>query len=184
MLNEYFHSAFSPAQSQSNQQPEIRSPSHTLDEIQLTTSEVYKALCQIDPNKASGIDNIPGKLLKELASEISPSIAKVFNISLSSSYFFQKWKMANVFPIHKKDYHTLTQNYRPISLLCILSKVFERCVFNYSFLSSQLYHQQHGFQRGKSTTSQLLLVYQEIVTSLSKGNEVDVIYLDFTNAFD
>ena len=94
--------------------------------------------------------------------------------------------MANLSPIHKKDDPTLVQNFRPISLLCILSKLFERCVFNHCFLflCTQLYHLQHGFLKGRSTTSQLLRVYNDILTSLSKDHEVDVIFLYLEKAFD
>ena len=93
--------------------------------------------------------------------------------------------MSNLSPIHRKDDPTLGRNYRPNSFLCILSKAFERCVFNHCFLflSSQLYHLQHGFLKGKPATIQLL-VYHDILLSLPKSYEVDVIFLDFAKAFD
>ena len=94
--------------------------------------------------------------------------------------------MANLSPIHKKDDPTLVQNFRPISLLCILSKLFERCVFKHCFLflCPQLYHLQHGFLKGRSTTSQLLPFYNDILMSLSKDHEVDVIFLYLEKVFD
>jgi hypothetical protein len=77
-------------------------------------------------------------------------------------------------------------NYRPISLLSLVSKVFERCVFNQliSHISSQLHHLQFDFLRGKSTTSQLLHDLQDIHQALDSRNQVDAVYLDFENAFD
>ena len=96
------------------------------------------------------------------------------------------WKLANITPVFKKDDPSLPMNYRPISLLPILSKVLERCVFNhcYSHLTPFLYHLQHGFQKGKATITQLLQVYHNILDSLASGKETDVVYLDLTKAFD
>ena len=86
----------------------------------------------------------------------------------------------------KGRFYTVVNNYRPISLLCILSKVLERCVVNHchGHIVPQLYHMQHGFLKGRSTITQLFAVYQEIVEALAEGKETDVIYLDFSKAFD
>ena len=107
-------------------------------------------------------------------------------MSLSIGVLPAKWKFANITPAFKKDDPTITSNYRPISLLCVISKVLERCVFNhcYHHLSPSFYQFQHGFLKGKSTTTQLLEVYHDILDSVASGNEVDVIYLDLSKAFD
>ena len=97
-----------------------------------------------------------------------------------------KWKEANITPVFKRDDPTLAKNYRPISLLCILSKVLERCVYNhcYHHLEPQIYDVQHGFMRGKSTTTQLLDVYHDVLDSVASGKQVDAIYLDLSKVFD
>ena len=143
-------------------------------------------LRNLDPDKAGGPDGIPGRILQELGNEIAPSLCKLFNQSLSLGVVPTKWKFANVTPVYKKDDPTLVCNYRPISLLCILSKVMERCVFNhcYHHLSPFLYHLQHGFLRERSTVTQLLEVYHNILNSVASGKEVDIIYLDLSKAFD
>ena len=74
-------------------------------------------------------DGIPARILKELANEIAPSLCKLFNQSLSLGVVATKWKFANVTPVYKKDDPTLVCNYRPISLLCILSKVMGTMCF-------------------------------------------------------
>lgn len=134
----------------SNNQPSITS-------IELTTSEIYKVLCNINANKASGLDNlhVPGRIFKEVAAEISPSLCQLFNFLLAIGHFPSQWKLANLSPLFKKDDPTLVDNYRPISLLCVLSKNFERCVFNqcYPILLPQFYHFQHGFLKGRSTST-------------------------------
>ena len=157
-----------------------------MSNIQLTPSEVENALNTIDPNKSPGPVKIPGRLLKELAPQIACSLCRLFNLSLSLGVFPDRWKLPDLIPILKKDDFTLVNNYRPISLLCILSKVLERCVVNHchGHIVPQLYHMQHGFLKGRSTITQLLAVYQENVEALAKGKETDVIYLDFSKAFD
>ena len=86
----------------------------------------------LDVTKAIGPDKIPAKLLKETASVIAPSLCKLFNKSLSTGSFPQNWKEANVAPVFKKGEAGCTENYRPISLPSLVSKVLERCVFNTS----------------------------------------------------
>jgi hypothetical protein len=97
-------------------------------------------------------------------------------MSLSLGHFPTTWKRANVTPIFKKDDPSLPSSYRPISLLCILSKVFERCVSYHCqhHLSQFISDFQHDFRKGRSTESQLLEVYHDILDSLAPGKEVDV----------
>ena len=115
-----------------------------------------------------------------------PLPSAVCNLSLSLGKFPDQWKLANVCPVYKSDDPTLPKNYRQISLLCIISKCLERCVFNhcYTLISPQLYHPQHGFIRGRSTVTQLLQVCHEVMQALAKGKEIDIAYLEFAKAFD
>ena len=78
------------------------------------------------------------------------------------------------------------QNYRPISLLCIVSKVLERCILNniLEHLQEIMNDHQHGFMPGRSSTSQLVGVLDKIGKVLDRGEQIDVIYLDMTKAFD
>ena len=94
--------------------------------------------------------------------------------------------MADITTVNEREDPMPATNYRPISLLRTLSKVLERCVHNHSYqhLEPHMYHMQHGFIRGKFTTTQLLEVYQKILESIANGDEVDAIQLDFSKAFD
>ena len=185
-LNSFFHSVFSPAQATTTTSNLQLSSDTALSNIQLTENEVFKALDSLDPSKACGPDGIPGKLLKMTANIIAPSLCYIYNLSLSQGVVPAFWKLAYVTPVFKKDDPTLASNYRPISLLSIISKTFERCVHNhcYPHLSPRFYHLQHGFLRGKSMVTQLLHVDQEIVDHLAGGKEVDAIHLDLSKAFD
>ena len=186
LLNSFFHSVFSPAQATTTTSNLPLSSDTALSNIQLTENEVFKALDGLDSSKACGPDGIPGKLLKMTANIIAPSLCQIYNLSLYQGVVPACWKLANVTPVFKKDDPTLASNYRPISLLSIISKTFERCVYNhcYPHISPRFYHLQHGFLRGKSTVTQLLHVYQEILDHLAGGKEVDAIHLDLSKAFD
>ena len=87
------------------------------------------------------------KLLKETESVITLSLSKLFNKSLQLGKVRRDWKTANVVPVHKKDNQKYTENYRPISLLPIVSKVLERCIFNSvrDHLFQTIHSNQHGF---------------------------------------
>ena len=146
--------------------------------FQMATTVYEREIC--------GPDIIPGRLLKKTAPEIASPVCHLFNLSLSLGKFPDQCKLANVCPVYKSDDPILPKNYRPISFLCIISKCLERCVFNhcYTFISPQLYHLQHDFLRGRSTVTQLLQVYHEVIQALAKGKEIDIAYLDFAKAFD
>jgi len=96
------------------------------------------------------------------------------------------WKIADVCPVFKKGETNDVKNYRPISLLNIISKVLERCVFQkiIDHIQPQLTPYQHGFMTGKSTTSQLLEVYDKIEEEVDKRGQVDTVFLDLSKAFD
>ncbi len=97
-----------------------------------------------------------------------------------------EWKRANVIPMHKKDYVEPVTNYRPISLLPIVSKVLEWCAFSniYPLVRVLINKVQHGFLRNRSCITQLLGVLQDIGKNLDRNKQVDVLYLDFSKAFD
>ena len=100
--------------------------------------------------------------------------------------FPQEWKIANIVPVYKKGDKEYVENYRPISLLCIVSKVFERCVLNNirEHIYQEIKTSQHGFTRGKSCVTNLLEVLDYIGSVLDTGGQIDTVYLDMSKAFD
>ena len=99
-----------------------------MPDMSLSINEVANCLATLDTSKACSPDNIPPRLLKECSNQIAPHLCALFNLSLQTARIPSEWKKANVTPVHKKDSMEPAENYRPISLLCILSKVLERCV--------------------------------------------------------
>ena len=121
------------------------------------------------------------------ANEISPSSCRLFNLSLELGTFPEKWKDANLVPIHKCESKTMVSNYRGISLLDVLSKILERQVYNdrQCYLpASYPLAASSGFLPGKSTVCQLSKVVHQFANALERRQQVDVIYLDLSKAFD
>ena len=92
-----------------------------------TEKEVYDLICSIDPKKSSGPDQILGRMLLAMAASITPAVTKLFNISIKNG---TDWKLALVTPIPKSGDKSDLNNYRPISPLCILSKLLEKHIYN------------------------------------------------------
>ena len=122
MFNRYFASVYTSADNYEDTDHEQAEPA-VMTDLALSVEEVQAVLGSLDCTKATGPDGIPARLLKGTASVISPSLCKLYNKSLEQGIFPQDWKLANIVPIYKKGQREHTENYRPISLLPILSKV-------------------------------------------------------------
>ena len=149
---------------------------------------VYNQICNMDNNKSPGLDKFSVKLLKLAAPYVSKSLAHICNISLNSSKFPDEWKKAKVTPIFKSGDKNNVSNYRPISVLPIISKIIERTVHNqlYDYLCSRniLSDSQSGFRSNHSTTTTLLDVQDYILNNMDNGFATGVIFLDLKKAFD
>jgi len=123
LLNKYFCSVFLSATPDVNTDP-TNNPLRTdieISQIQVSVDDVTNHLSALDTLKACGPDGISARLLKECSQQIAPSLCGIFNQSLSSDQIPTEWKSANITPIHKKDSKEPAENYRPISLLPIVS---------------------------------------------------------------
>ena len=111
----------------------------TLSDIYISVKDVKDATSLLKPNKASGPDLITPKLLKEGANQLLAPLSFLFNLSLNLRQFPDSWKEVNVIAVHKKDSRSQPSNYRPISLLCYLGKLMERCMHKhiYNYLKGQ-----------------------------------------------
>lgn len=142
--------------------------------------------------KAPGLDGITPRMLKATKECISPSLAVLVNRCLDEENIPSDWKKALVIPVPKVDCSSNPSDYRPISLLPIISKLFERHVFNHLYLlvESKLSPKQFGFRKGRSTTD-ALLYYEHLVMSgfdkcrgKKKKAEVVSVFFDTHKAFD
>ena len=124
-------------------------------------------------------------MIKSCARELTPSLCALFNLSLAEGKLPTEWKDSLVVLVHKKGKKEDVTNYRSISLLCVVSKVLERCIFKHfeESLCPLFANARHGFLQGRSTVTQLLAFYHGISRSLHKGLQSHIVYLYLAKAF-
>ncbi len=130
LFNQFFESVYSKSTSRAPHTHSQLAPTPVMDHIVITDSEVYTALSSLDPLKASGIDGIGPKILQTCSLALYPVVHHLFSLSLVSCKLPTEWKLHRIIPIFKSGDKSLITNYRPISLLCSISKVLERIVFD------------------------------------------------------
>ena len=150
--------------------------------------KVKKLLQNLKENKAMGPDNIHPKLLKYLAENDNfvEALTILLNKCVDQECIPAVWKSALVIPIHKKGSVHQAENYRPVSLTCILCKLYETILREHilSYVIDIISEHQHGFMGGRSCLSNLLETLDRANEFLADGNCVDLLYFDFSKAFD
>ena len=138
--------------------------------------------------KATGLDGIGSRILKAGAPVLSIYLSKIFNCSLATGYVPKCWKMKRVSPVHKGDVKTDPSNFRPISILPIPMKIFEKIVHDQvsTFIKENTFlnDRQSGFRKLFSTTTAVLDVSENILEQLDKNNFVGAVLIDLKKAFD
>ena len=151
------------------------------------TDEVMKIILNFSNDKATGCDMLSVKLIKLAANGIVNALTHIINISLMIGNVPDIWKRARVTALHKGGSNEVS-NFRPISVLPILSKVLERIAFNqlYDFLNINclINKYQSGFRPMHSTTTALLNITDDWLIEFDKGNIVIAVMLDLKGAFD
>ena len=151
-------------------------------------TEVFYCLSSLDLSKSSGPYSIPSKILSLIKTEIAVPLSKLINLSFTSGIFPSNLKTAKVIPIHKKGSKLELTNYRPISLLSNIDKVFEKLIYKhlYGFLEAKkvIFTQQFGFRKNYSTSQTLLNISQKIMDALDKGNYACGVFVDLQKAFN
>jgi hypothetical protein len=163
-------------------------PHPIMPDIEVGIGGVEKLLSKLNPKKAQGPDQLPLRVLKEASAQVAPLLTSVFNQSLNTGEVPTDWLQANVVSIHKKDSKSDVNNYRPVSLTAVPSKLLEHIIHHSVMGHSDKHHiiidNQHGFRTGHSTESQLILTVEDLARSLDNGHTSDVLILDFSKAFD
>ena len=149
---------------------------------------IFDIIHLLKPNKATGLDKIPARLIRDAEMELTPSITYLVNKSIKDGKFPAPWKMARVTPLHKGDDTHNVENYRPISILPMLSKIIEKVV--HAQLSQHLnhnkflYHHQYGFRRGHSTVQAVAQLNNWTLQYMDQGKVVGSLFVDISKAFD
>ncbi|CAM4590154.1 unnamed protein product [Lepidochelys kempii] len=143
---------------------------------------------KLDVHKSMGPDALHPRVLKELAAVIAEPLAIIFENLWRTGEVPDDWKKANIVPIFKKGKEEDPGNYRPVSLTSVPGKIMEH-VLKESILKhlhgrKVIRNSQHGFTKGRSCLTNLIAFYDEITGSVDEGKAVDVLFLDFSKAFD
>jgi len=165
----------------------IREPALTLRPV--SENEVVKTVTSLKSSRAKDVYGMDSLMLKEINSSIVTPLTHIINISLAQGRFPNSWKPAVVAPIFKGGDPLLTSNYRPISIVPIVSKISEKLInkqiIDYLNNSSfQLHSMQFGFRANYSTETATCHFVEKVKVSLDKGGVVGAVFLDLKKAFD
>ena len=161
-----------------------------LTSLDFNEDELLKIIRTLNINKAHGHDDISIRIIKTCDKSLIKPLTFLFKTSVRSSHYPDIWKKSNIIPVHKKNDKRLVNKYRPISLLPVFGKIFEKIIFNkiYKFLSEEklLNPNQKGFRPSDSCINQLIEITHEIfkVFDCNPPLEVRSVFLDIPKAFD
>ena len=154
----------------------------------VTEDHALQLLKDMNVDKAARIDNLSGKFLKDGANILAKPISEIRNLSIKYSVFRKDCQIAKLKPLYKKGSTTLPKNYRPISLLSLISKIIEKVIHyqTQAYLDENkiLYRFQSGFRKHFSTDSCLSNLNNKIATGFESGLHTRMILIDLQKAFD
>ena len=154
----------------------------------VTVSYVKKSLKEMDHKKARGVDQINTNLIHKTAEVVAEPLCKLINCSIETGMFPDLWKHARVLPLHKSGSRSDPDNYRPISILCSLSKIIEKHVyenfFKYLTTHNLITPFQSGFMKYNSCETGLTSVVNKWYSEIDRGNLVGTVNIDLSKAFN
>lgn len=183
---QYFSSIYSQQSTKVNMPNNCNLHSIDLNSCILNLSDVYEELNNLNNKTCAGPDNISNIFFVKCKFVLSVPLLKLFNLSLSSGIFPDNWKVSYISPIFKGGDVNQVTNYRPISIISIIPKIFESIVYKKinPLFKNIIIDDQHGFVSNKSTATNLLVFQHYVLDAFKLGHQVDVIYTDFSKAFD
>ena len=155
---------------------------------QVTVNEVFKQLKGLQRKKSCGVDNLAAGYLKDSAINIAKPLTYIINLCLVQGEVPEDFKIGKVTPIHKSGAKNIMDNYRPVTVLPLCSKILERCVHsqlmdhleNHKLLSKN----QHGFRRKRNTEITATIFVDTIRRNMDEGRLTGAIFIDLSKAFD
>ena len=160
--------------------------SHGDDSLVVTSDRVIDIIRGLDLRKSPGPDGIPPVFIKNCMLNIATPLCIIFNLSLKTAHFPERWKMSHIVPLHKSGERTDAANYRPISKLSVFAKILEKIVYAeiLTTVKNLIIEEQHGFCPHKSLETNLLCYSQNICQTIDNQDQMDCVYTDFSKAFD
>ena len=160
----------------------------SMEHEELPFQEFEKAFKTLKGNKATGYNRVKGNIIMDVYDFIKVIFFKIFQASLEEAIFPEKFKIAKVIPAFKKDDKENIENYRPISIPSVFSKVFERIMYNrlYEyFMNNNLLHEnQFGFLINNLTKHATLQFARDIAQNFDKGKFTPGVFIDLSKTFD
>ena len=191
LFNEYFLEQCKPIANNSVLPDYINYKTESkLTTIIFSNDDILSMIRAMNPNKSHGFDNISIRMIQLCGESIITPLTIIFNSIVDTGVYPDGWKCANVTPIHKKDHKQVLSNYRPISLLPVCAKLFEKILFkniyNHLTKNNLITNNQSGFRPGDSTTNQLLFLVHSIHKAFDHkdSRQVRAVFLDISKAFD
>lgn len=187
MFADFFKSVYqNDNQLNSNELNQTVFPCYDIRTSVVSESDVLNIISSLNESVSSGPDGLPPIFLKKCASGIVKPLTQLFNWSLTSGVFPEKWKLSFLKPIFKAGRRNDIRNYRGIAKLSIIPKLFEKLVYDqlYDQVGNFISDYQHGFMKRKSTSTNLLEFTSSAIKRIEKGSQIDTIYTDFSKAFD
>ena len=184
-FSNFFKSVFNESNSSYEYKPSIII-NKTVNLQQINETNIINASKRLKNKLTAGVDQVPSFVVKDCIGAMASPLCYLFNLSVTQGYFPSCWKTARITPIFKKGDKSDLHNYRPISILCNFSKLFEICLYGqiYSQVKSLISVDQHGFMEQRSCVTNLGCLTQFTCSVLDNRGQVDVIYTDFQKAFD
>lgn len=165
---------------------EVQCDNNCNNYFNLTTDDVKKVINNLDSNKTNSPDGIPTIFYKQTVDNIVEPLTFIFKTSLREMSYPDSFKMSFVTPIHKSGCIDDITNYRPISILPTVAKIFDKLLFNH--INNKVAHlisaAQHGFTMGKSTLTNLIEYTEYLTNNMMRGGLIHSIYMDLAKAFD
>jgi len=152
-----------------------------------TLEELNKALTRLSSKKSSGVDLLSGYFIKSVSHTMKPLFLLLFNKIMKTGDYPKTWKVAKITPVHKKGSVEVISNYRPVSNLNTLAKLFELCVLGrleQMNMDDLMRSFQHGFRRGHGTDTAMSTLVSKITGELGSKKKVLCYSADLTAAFD
>ena len=149
-------------------------------------NEVTRALETLNPNKSIGHDKIPPRELKMACNVLAPSLTNIFNVCIQTSNWPEQWKRGIWVPLHKKDNHSDIKNYRSITILAAVDKVFEQLLSNQvtQFMEPYLSNCLTAYRKQNSCETTLIKLMEDWKEALDTSNVVGILSTDLSKAFD
>ena len=156
--------------------------------VPTTPDEVQKIINVLPLKYSAGVDEIPSVVVRRVSEMVSVPLCLIINRCFESGVFSDRLKVAKVVPVHKKGDSKDITNYRPVSVLPIFSKVFERVIYNrlldYFLRNNLFYINQHGFIPKRLTITSIFQSVNFVLDQLDKKQLVSGVYFDLSKAFD